>query len=214
MAREDVPSAYGCNRGTRSSSLYRQGPSAVERAAILPEVVAPRERWAKLAKWTTAELDGRRSPIGRHPSERPHATPPGSPRSWPGCPAAPTRSSSLRRLHRPESTPGNAAGAPPSPLMTEVHSIRHERAILRAAGGFLGEGRFPPSPAVTGPGSHRSVGLPARHLAASPNTDNLGWAEDPDGGTDGQGGCGPVAMGAAFDVVVAHPAADDAGVGA
>jgi len=37
-----------------------------------------------------------------------------------------------------------------------------------SAGGFLGEGRFPPSPAVTGPGSHRSVGLPARHLAASP----------------------------------------------
>ena len=43
-------------------SLCRQGPNAVERAAILPEVVAPRERWAKLAKWTTAELYGRRSP--------------------------------------------------------------------------------------------------------------------------------------------------------
>jgi transposase len=43
-------------------SLCRQGPKAVERAAILPEVVAPRERWAKLAKWTTAELHGRRSP--------------------------------------------------------------------------------------------------------------------------------------------------------
>jgi len=43
-------------------SLCRQGPNAVERAAILPEVVAPRERWAKLAKWTTAELHGRRSP--------------------------------------------------------------------------------------------------------------------------------------------------------
>jgi len=42
--------------------LCRQGPNAVERAAILPEVVAPRERWAKLAKWTTAELHGRRSP--------------------------------------------------------------------------------------------------------------------------------------------------------
>jgi len=40
-------------------SLCRQGPNAVERAAILPEVVAPRERWAKLAKRT---LDGRRSP--------------------------------------------------------------------------------------------------------------------------------------------------------
>jgi hypothetical protein len=26
------------------------------------EVVAPRERWGKLAKWTTAELHGRRSP--------------------------------------------------------------------------------------------------------------------------------------------------------
>ena len=28
--------------------------------------------------------------IGRNPSERPHATPPGSPRSWPGCPAEPS----------------------------------------------------------------------------------------------------------------------------
>ena len=44
-------------------SLCRQGPNAVERAAaILPDVVAPRERWAKLAKRTTAELHGRRSP--------------------------------------------------------------------------------------------------------------------------------------------------------
>jgi hypothetical protein len=41
-------------------SLCRQGPNAVERAAILPEVVAPRERWAKLAKWMTA--DSRASP--------------------------------------------------------------------------------------------------------------------------------------------------------
>jgi hypothetical protein len=31
----------------------------VERAAVLPDVVAQRERWAKLAKRTTAELDGR-----------------------------------------------------------------------------------------------------------------------------------------------------------
>ena len=31
-------------------------------AAILPEVVVSRERWAKLAKWTTTELHGRRSP--------------------------------------------------------------------------------------------------------------------------------------------------------
>jgi hypothetical protein len=38
-------------------SLCRQGPNAVERAAILPEVVAPRERWAKLAKWTTGLVD-------------------------------------------------------------------------------------------------------------------------------------------------------------
>jgi hypothetical protein len=27
------------------------------------KVVAPRKRWAKLAKWTTAKLHGRRSPI-------------------------------------------------------------------------------------------------------------------------------------------------------
>jgi hypothetical protein len=56
-------------------SLCRQGPNVVERATVLPDVVAQRERWAKLAKRTTAELDGRPSPIGRHPSERPHATP-------------------------------------------------------------------------------------------------------------------------------------------
>ena len=61
MAQEDVPSAYGCSRGTRSSSLRRQGPNAVERAAVLPDVVAQRERWAKLAKRTTAELHGRPS---------------------------------------------------------------------------------------------------------------------------------------------------------
>ena len=42
--------------------LCQQGPNAVERAAILPEVIAPLERWAKLAKWTTAELHRRRSP--------------------------------------------------------------------------------------------------------------------------------------------------------
>jgi hypothetical protein len=61
LAQEDVPSACGCSRGTRSSSLRRQGPDVVERAAVLPDVVAQRERWAKLAKRTTAELDGRPS---------------------------------------------------------------------------------------------------------------------------------------------------------
>jgi len=47
--------------------------------------------------------------IGRHPSEWPHATLPGSPRSWPGCPAAPTRSSSR---------------APPTPASVDA---RHRR---------------------------------------------------------------------------------------
>jgi hypothetical protein len=51
------------------------GPNVVERAAVLPDGVAQRERWAKLAKRTTAELDGRPAQIGRHPNERPHATP-------------------------------------------------------------------------------------------------------------------------------------------
>lgn len=55
---QEVPSAYGCSRGRAVLSLCGQGPNAVERAAILPEVVALRERWAKLAKRT---LDGRRS---------------------------------------------------------------------------------------------------------------------------------------------------------
>jgi len=83
--------------GREVLSLCRQGPNAVERAAILPEIVAPRERWAKLAKWTTAELHGRRSPKSAGTQANgPHATPPGWPRSWPGCPAAPTRSSSVR----------------------------------------------------------------------------------------------------------------------
>src|SRR6266568_1761683 len=56
----------GCPIGQRDPaaarevlSLRRQGPNAVQRAAVLPDVVAPRERWAKLAKRT---LDGRRSP--------------------------------------------------------------------------------------------------------------------------------------------------------
>jgi hypothetical protein len=47
--------------------------------------------------------------IGRHPSERSHATPPGSPRSWPGCPAAPTRSSSR---------------APPTPASVDARQRR------------------------------------------------------------------------------------------
>src|SRR5664280_1426323 len=47
-----------------------------------------------------------------------------------------------------------------------------------------------------------------------PNTHNLGWTEDADGAPDRQGGCGPVAVGGSFEVVVAHLAAYDAGVGA
>jgi hypothetical protein len=126
-------------------SLCRQGPNAVERAAILPEVVAPRERWAKLAKWTTAELHGRRSPNRPAPKRTAHATPPGSPRSWPGCPAHRPDLRPVRRLHRPASTSGNAAGAPPSPLMTEVHSIRQKRT-------FTGSSRCStPSPSSSTP---------------------------------------------------------------
>jgi hypothetical protein len=75
-------------------SLCRQGPNAVERAASLPEVVAPRERWAKRAKWTTAELHGRVAKSAGTQANGPTPPRPGSPRSWPGCPAAPTRSSS------------------------------------------------------------------------------------------------------------------------
>jgi hypothetical protein len=105
-------------------SPCRQGPNAVERAAILPEVVAPRERSAKLAKWTTAELHGRRSPNRPAPN-----------RTAPRHPARVTQI--VARLSRrtdqilvpcaptPASVDaGNAAGAPPSPLMTDVHSIR------------------------------------------------------------------------------------------
>jgi hypothetical protein len=47
-----------------------------------------------------------------------------------------------------------------------------------------------------------------------PNTDNLGRAEDADRVADGPGGAGPVAVGGAFEGVVAHFAAYDAGVGA
>src|SRR5262249_8835263 len=59
--------------GPRMQPRNRQGPNAVEAAAIPPEVVAPRERWAKLAKWTTAELHGRlhrpaSTPLERHPA--------------------------------------------------------------------------------------------------------------------------------------------------
>src|ERR1035438_3350337 len=48
----------------------------------------------------------------------------------------------------------------------------------------------------------------------SRNTHNLGWTEDVDGVPDRQGGCGPVAVGGSFEVVVAHLAAYDTGVGA
>ena len=48
----------------------------------------------------------------------------------------------------------------------------------------------------------------------NPNTHNLGWVEDVDGSADGEGRVGPGAVGCAFDVVAAHLAAYDAGVGA
>src|ERR1035438_10540738 len=48
----------------------------------------------------------------------------------------------------------------------------------------------------------------------SRNTHNLGWTEDVDGVPDRQGGCGPVAVGGSFEVVVAHLSAYDTGVGA
>src|SRR5664280_2927230 len=47
-----------------------------------------------------------------------------------------------------------------------------------------------------------------------PNTHNLEWTEDVNGAPDRQGGCGPVAVGGSFEVVAAHLAACDAGVGA
>ena len=63
-------------------------------------------RWSRHASAGPSSPNGRltvaAAQIGRHPSERPHATPPGSPRSWPGCPAAPTRSPS-----RAPSTPAS-----------------------------------------------------------------------------------------------------------
>ena len=49
--------------------------------------------------------------------------------------------------------------------------------------------------------------------ALSPNTDNLGRAEDADAATHRQGRGGPVAVLGAFDVVVAHLAPHDTGVG-
>ena len=49
---------------------------------------------------------------------------------------------------------------------------------------------------------------------AKRNTDNLGWTEDADGTPDRQGGCRPVAVSGSFEVVAAHLAACDAGVGA
>jgi hypothetical protein len=162
LAQEDVPSAYGCSCGTRSSSLRRQVPNVVERAAVLPEVVAPRERWAKLAKRTTAELDGR--PSSNRPA--PKRTAPRYPR--PGRPdrgpAVPPHRPDPRpvRLHRPASTPGNAAGTPPSPLMTEVHSIRHVRTPYP---------QRPVTPVTSGPRqiSARCVkARPAGHQLSSP----------------------------------------------
>jgi hypothetical protein len=46
-AQDDLPSAYGCSRGTFSKA----GFNLVESAAMLREfVAAPHERWAELAK--------------------------------------------------------------------------------------------------------------------------------------------------------------------
>src|ERR1017187_429896 len=127
-----VAGPEGCPIGLRMQPrneklfpLCRQGPNAVERAVILPEVVAPRERWAKLAKRTTAELHGRRSPNRPAPKRTaPRHPRPGRPDRGPAVPPHRPDPRPVRRLHRPASTPGNAAGAPPSPLMTKVHSIR------------------------------------------------------------------------------------------
>ena len=62
MAQEDVPSAYGCSRGTRSSFPLPARPERRRARRHSPGGLAPRERWAKLAKRTTAELHGHRSP--------------------------------------------------------------------------------------------------------------------------------------------------------
>jgi hypothetical protein len=59
LAQEDVPSTYGCSRGTRSSFPLPARPERRRARRHSPAVVAPHERWAKLAKRT---LDGRRSP--------------------------------------------------------------------------------------------------------------------------------------------------------
>jgi hypothetical protein len=91
----------GCPIGLRTQprnekvlSLCRQGPNAVERAAIVPEVVGHASAGRSSPNGRPPSFTAAVAQIGRHPSEWPHATPPGSPRSWPGCPAAPTRSSS------------------------------------------------------------------------------------------------------------------------
>ena len=79
-----------------------------------------------------------------------------------------------------------------------------------------GEERSDGTTPVAKSGGCRAAGAETSQsrLTPRPNTDNLGWTEDPDGAADGQGGGGPGAVGGAFEVVVAHLAAYDAGVGA
>jgi hypothetical protein len=48
LAQEDVASAYGCSRGTKSSFVGKARTTS-SAATVLPDVVAQRERWAKLA---------------------------------------------------------------------------------------------------------------------------------------------------------------------
>jgi hypothetical protein len=92
-------------------------------------------RWAKLAKRTTAELDGR--PSSNRPAPKrtaPRYPRPGRPNRGPAARPHRPDPRPVRRVHRPASTPGNAAGGSPRPLTTEVHSTRHGSATRGRSG--------------------------------------------------------------------------------
>ena len=151
--------AYGGTRRWPRRMSHRPTGAAAEREVLLfvgkartPSSAPPfSRRWSRHASAGPSSPNGRltaaAAQIGRHPSERPHATPPGSPRSWPGCPAAPTRSPSR---------------APPTPASIDARQRRwnttqptHDGSALNfcMSGNWIGRGSLPSRACCPGGGA-------------------------------------------------------------
>lgn len=105
------------------------------------------------------------------------------------CVATPTAATSPAASERPREDPKHLVGE-----VRRVHLVQEQPVDVAETL------QAPSDNARTSPGSR-------------PNTDNLGWAENADRALDRDAWGGPVAVLGAFDVVVAHLAADHPGVG-